>query len=324
MPYDLKLKYSLDDFALFLDGAVRDVCQTKAFSRLADISFLGAVEKGKSYAGRRHSRFDHSIGVALLAQHYAETMKFPEKTRRSLVLAALLHDVGHAPLSHSLEPLFVKEFGLNHHIATENLLKGKVPLGQELWAILNRHNVDPDELIDLMSGKDASEKGRIFSAPINVDTIEAIWRGGSYFSKQLTNPIAVLDAFINLNCKTGSPLDSFWEEKNNFYQLMIYSREGVAADHWARMRVELSERTLTPEDFYLTEKSFFSKRKKETPKLVESCLHVKLRTFEINKEEKVSSYSSLINRYLVKKTIREMVVNPPEERFVGDLQPSMF
>jgi 5'-deoxynucleotidase YfbR-like HD superfamily hydrolase len=326
MQENLQFKYTLEDVvSMFVDGVIPDICATAAFQRLKGISFLGAVEKVKKNSRQRHNRFDHSIGVALLAQRYAIKMGFSEADRLNIVLAALLHDIGHAPLSHSIEPLFSERFGLNHHVATENILQGKIELGKDLYAELSKSGIDVECLINLMSGADKSKFGRIFSSPINVDTIEAIWRGGSYVRKQFFDPIAVLDEFIAGNFTSGSVVDRFWSEKNAFYALMIYSNEGVAADYWARARVGESDKELVPDDFYLTEKHFLSKYHADLsenggPTMVE----IKIRTFEVDETVTVTCYEKLHERYKIVKSSRSVWLNPPLERNSTYVQPTFF
>jgi HD superfamily phosphohydrolase len=42
---------------------------------------------------------------------------------------ALLHDIGHLPISHSLEPVFLSVFGIDHHHASEDIFFGRVAIG---------------------------------------------------------------------------------------------------------------------------------------------------------------------------------------------------
>jgi uncharacterized protein len=323
MSEQLKLRYVSRDFpTMFLDRVVVEACATEAFRRLRDISFLGAVEKNPRML--RHNRFDHSVGVAYLAQYYATKIGLSEESRRTVVLAALLHDIGHAPLSHSLEPLFVKEFGLDHHLATRKLLKGSVGLGLNLAKLLKQNKVDVDEILHLMSGHSSCEKGRIFSSPINVDTIEAIWRGGSYLNRRFFNPTDVLDAFIRLDMSDWSKLDSFWRAKNTFYQLMIYSKSGIEADHWARVRVQNSPKGLHPDDYYTTERWFLANRVCSNKQLFPSTVTIKTREFDVNSEETLNSYACFSKRFTVTKTNKEVELDVPREGSRDCFQSSMF
>jgi len=80
----------------------------KFFNRLGNIKQLGLSEN--IFPGATHTRFIHSIGVMNIA-NLAFLRLFKNTTlnsefirlRESFKLAGLLHDIGHAPLSHSTE-----------------------------------------------------------------------------------------------------------------------------------------------------------------------------------------------------------------------------
>lgn len=297
----MKLRYSdVDISALFDDPLIIDVCATSAFRRLRGISFLGAIDKRLGRGA--HSRYDHSLGVALLAQHYGKAMGFEHKVRREIVVAALLHDIGHAPLSHTLEPLFVQQFGLDHHIASNHILLGKVRTGSALNALLQRNRLDPERLADLISGNDHSHAGRIFSSPINIDTIEAIWRGHSYFGVKTSHPMTVLDAFITLSKQSTDTLDRFWAAKDYFYQVLVYSSFGMSSDLLARFHVEHSDEQLTPQDFFSSEAKFLKKFCSETPTPFPACeVTGKARRFSVDSTQALNSHEKLRNRYRAHK-----------------------
>lgn len=68
---------------------------SRPFQRLKHIH-----QKGFSYkiSPIKHSRYEHSLGVFTLSYFF--------NLDQSYRLAALLHDVGHAPFSHSLKTIF--------------------------------------------------------------------------------------------------------------------------------------------------------------------------------------------------------------------------
>src|SRR5262249_35614570 len=67
------------------------------------------------YHGAEHSRFTHCLGVAHLAEiMYQKILRNigeqeDEERHLATVVAALLHDVGHGPFSHTLEDILTKE-----------------------------------------------------------------------------------------------------------------------------------------------------------------------------------------------------------------------
>ena len=86
--------------------------QTPDFQRLRRITQLGEVEF--VFPSATHSRFAHSIGVFHCARKLVERIrreitirniggKFDQPRADTAILAALLHDIGHGPFSHTFE-----------------------------------------------------------------------------------------------------------------------------------------------------------------------------------------------------------------------------
>jgi HD superfamily phosphohydrolase len=99
-----------DENRILGDKIALALLHTKPMQRLGRIGFLGAIDYIKKGSGRapyrrRHNRLEHSIGVAKLAESYADLVGMQKQDRNEVVAAALLHDVGHGPLSHTLEPV---------------------------------------------------------------------------------------------------------------------------------------------------------------------------------------------------------------------------
>src|SRR5579872_7523187 len=89
-------------------NTLKRVMDTKVFQRLRRITQLGLASY--VFPGATHTRFSHSLGAAFLARtvmlHLQETESLddiPTSTFNSVILAALLHDIGHGPFSHSFE-----------------------------------------------------------------------------------------------------------------------------------------------------------------------------------------------------------------------------
>jgi HD superfamily phosphohydrolase len=98
-----------------IESTVKNIIDTESFQRLKNIRQLTVQHL---YPSANHTRFEHSLGVMHLALRVFERIKpvlyavNPEQTlidlgnegeihlRTHLLYAALLHDVGHAPLSH--------------------------------------------------------------------------------------------------------------------------------------------------------------------------------------------------------------------------------
>ena len=67
------------------------------------------------FPGAEHSRFSHALGALELGQRVLRNLKekdttISEKEYEGTLIALLLHDVGHGPLSHTLEHTLIKNF----------------------------------------------------------------------------------------------------------------------------------------------------------------------------------------------------------------------
>lgn len=238
---------------------------TEAFKRLREIRFLGGIDyllvRNPNGSKGRYTRHQHSLGVTRLALRYAAMRELPPVERDLAAVAALLHDVGHAPLSHSLEPVFVERFGLDHHTATADVITGRAPVGRQVYAVLRGHGVDVERLLAVISGADPGFEG-FFGGPINFDTIEGILRSQSYAPSHslLPNPETVMEAAVFRDGDIHrQSVDGFWLHKDQVYRSVINSRSGVFADHACQVYMRRHIGAFTTEDYYSTEDAVFRK-----------------------------------------------------------------
>jgi hypothetical protein len=105
-----------------------DLIDTPPFQRLRRIRQLGPAFL--TFHGAESSRFTHSLGVLHLARQALEHLQLQApalaEDRPLLLAAALLHDLGHAPLSHTGEEMF----GLRHESWSGRLIR-EMPLLRE-------------------------------------------------------------------------------------------------------------------------------------------------------------------------------------------------
>jgi hypothetical protein len=214
-----------------------EIIATPAFERLKEIRFLGAIDylivPNGSMRRKRHTRYQHSLRVAQLAMLYAHQFGLRREEERALVIAGLLHDAGHAPLSHSLEPAFSARFGMNHHSVSAMIIHGKVPLGSALPNIFRKYRISADEILALIEGTSEASYGEAFGSPINLDTIEAITRSYTYLEPDriALSPDGVVSALQARDDSDIAILDQFWLLKDFVYNQLINNEFGLLADH---------------------------------------------------------------------------------------------
>jgi len=127
---------------------------------------LGTV--GLVYPSANHTRFEHSLGVYHLADRALGHLdiKGPKATR--VRAAALLHDIGHAPYSHTIEPVLYRHTGKYHDEVADLVSEGAVARA------LADHGVDPGRVAGLIAGE--GELGQLVSGELDVDRMDYLVR----------------------------------------------------------------------------------------------------------------------------------------------------
>lgn len=106
------------------DSVVWQCIQTKEFQRLRRIKQLGSTSM--AYHTGEHSRFAHSLGVYEIVRRMVNEVsdlkeKLTDYEKLTVMLAGLLHDIGHAPFSHSFESVMQR----NHEEYTVQIISEK-------------------------------------------------------------------------------------------------------------------------------------------------------------------------------------------------------
>ena len=336
----LRLNYSTASINSIFDRQIyRNVINTRAFQRLKHIRFLGAIDylvKSNGILNRkRHSRYDHSLGVARLALIYSREKGLDEKQEVLCVLSGLLHDIGHGPLSHSMESVFVDKFNIGHHRASEEVIRGEVYRMQSLWKVLDANGVNLFEILEIINGTGPSELKAPFGHAINIDTIEGILRSKSYIFKgnvclSINNTIHALINFEKSPEECTEILDTFWVTKNNIYKHLINSYLGVAADFIAQHYLK-SANNIKRNNFFDSELKF-QKNHPLVFKLLEELISYNVsplindginrldymeRVFEINSSVSLCNISDLDKRYIQRKI-------PKHYSLKGDMNAERF
>lgn len=128
------------------DQVIWDLIATPEFQRLRRVKQLGTTNL--TFHGAEHSRFNHSLGVYEIVRRIINKFEdYPEwnKGERLLCLcAALLHDLGHGPFSHSFE----KVFGLDHEAFTKKILTSDTAVNKVLERVEEGFSKRVAEVID--------------------------------------------------------------------------------------------------------------------------------------------------------------------------------
>ncbi len=148
------------------------------FQRLRNIRQTGCVDF--VYPGAVHTRFSHCIGTMYLMGRFLSTVrKNGEQMAQDddqvevLRLAALLHDIGHYPLSHTTEQVVVRALdGPTHEMFGVTMIKRF--LEEEL------SNYRVSEITDIIEKKKSSSMTMLLSSAFDVDKCDYLLRDSYY------------------------------------------------------------------------------------------------------------------------------------------------
>jgi len=186
-----------------LEAALVD---TRPLQRLRTIRQLGMMYF--VFPGAEHSRFSHALGAMELAGRLydalaakADGLLDPDRRapeRRLVRAAGLLHDIGHAPFSHSAEEQF--EGGIDHEEMTRRLLA--LPEVEAAFARRGDGITTADVARLLRGGEGARERllAQIVSGELDVDKMDYLLRDslfcgvryGSYDLPRLLDTVAAI------------------------------------------------------------------------------------------------------------------------------------
>ena len=170
MPRVTRVRDPIHNYIVLDEMAVKLV-DTPRLQRLRRIHQLGTGNL--VYPGANHTRFEHSLGAYHLAGLAARALSLAEPDTRAVQAAALLHDVGHGPFSHTSDPLYAKYLGRSHEeVSIDALQKGA------LAEILRAHGVEPARVAALIRGEDPM--AGVVSGAIDVDRMDYLVRDSHY------------------------------------------------------------------------------------------------------------------------------------------------
>jgi len=183
------LKDPVHDEILVDDPWIWRLVNTRGVQRLRRIKQLGTSYL--TFHGAEHSRFTHSLGtyetMRRALNHLQLNYGWPstERQRKLALAAALLHDVGHGPFSHTFESVYP----IHHEQWTRKILLEE----EEIRSVLTEVGSDfPQQLVDVFaSGGDNTIVRQLISSQLDVDRMDYLLRdammtGVSYGRFELT------------------------------------------------------------------------------------------------------------------------------------------
>ena len=240
------------------EGMVMDLVDTAPFQRLRRIRQL--VPAYLTFHSAESSRFTHSLGVFHLARRAFERMLplAPElETYRGLLYgAALLHDIGHGPLSHTGEEMFGLHHEawsarvIRHHPEIHDCLESHASGTAEAVANLLEHGRSPHPLIK-----------HLVSSQLDCDRLDYLLRdsystGTRYGQLDLDRILGALtlapDGDMAIHPKGLMAVEHYLVVRNLMYRSVYNHRLNVVCN-WLLEKLILTARQLGPDQVWTDE-----------------------------------------------------------------------
>ncbi len=139
-----KLKILNDPIYGFItipNESIFDIVEHPYFQRLRRIAQMGL--SSLVYPGANHSRFHHALGCMHLMEQALKVLRFKgtpfsEEEEEALLMAILLHDIGHGPFSHAMEQTLINDvshesISLRFMEKLNNIFEGRLELAVQIF-----------------------------------------------------------------------------------------------------------------------------------------------------------------------------------------------
>lgn len=199
------------------------------FQRLRRISQMGLSYL--VYPGAHHTRFHHALGAMNLMQRAIDTLTLKSvsisaEERQGLLLAILLHDIGHGPFSHALEEQLISK----HH---ESLSLGFMELLNEEF------EGQLDMAIAIFKGEsDRPFLNQLVSSQLDMDRLDYLKRDsffagvteGNINSERLISTINVVNDSLVIEEKGIYSVEKFLMARRFMYWQVYLHKTSVVAE----------------------------------------------------------------------------------------------
>lgn len=207
LPREKVFRDPVHDYIHIQDAIILKLIDTVEFQRLRRIRQLGT--SSYTFHGAEHSRFNHSLGVYEITRRIINNFvrNYPsvhegdglwdDSDRLVALCAALLHDIGHGPFSHTFEGIF----GTDHELVTQQIITSE---DTEINRVLRLMGDDfPEKVASVINKTYPNQQVvQLISSQIDADRMDylirdAYYAGVSYGTFDITRILRVIRPFNN-------------------------------------------------------------------------------------------------------------------------------
>jgi putative nucleotidyltransferase with HDIG domain len=304
-----------------------ELLSTLPVQRLRRIKQLGNTHL--VYPSACHSRFEHTLGVLHIANRMAEKLGLSDSEIEIIRYAALLHDIGHGPLSHNFETILesVNIKKISHEKITLRIIDEDGDIDRILGDKKN-------DVISLFDDKNDTVSSKIISGNIDADRLDYLRRDsyhtgvayGIFDLERILHTIyKIIDgerSEIAILKKGQDAIENYRLARFLMHTQVYYHHVRAITDNMLNRAVEIAIRdgTLSKNFLKFNSDSFL----KEYLSLDDYSIFIKILSNKDSNSFKL--INDLENRNLLKRgyEIDLRKLNPMEKRKIMQLKPKDF
>ncbi|QGS52435.1 HD domain-containing protein [Spiroplasma tabanidicola] len=154
------------------ESVIADLINTSEFQRLRRIIQLGGGQF--VFPGANHTRFSHCIGVYQVIRKFLANEDIKSQInnydRKTVLIAGLLHDIGHGPFSHTFEKISKAQ---QHEVYTIDIILGNTQVN----SVLKKHLIDPNDVANIINGTHKNTfLNSLVSSQLDADRLDYLLR----------------------------------------------------------------------------------------------------------------------------------------------------
>lgn len=236
------------------------------------------------FPAAEHSRFSHAVGALELGQRVLKNLREKDTTIsdaevRGTLIAILLHDIGHGPLSHTLEHTLIEDF--NHEMMSLRIME---ELNEEF-------NGELSTAIEIFTDQHSKKfLHQLISSQLDIDRLDYLKRDsfftgvseGSVGINRILKTMRVLNGNVVIEKKGIYAIENYILSRRLMYMQVYLHKTVLSADSllkkiFARVKDLISEgdevsTVSVPLSYFLNKKS--SAKKQITKPMMEQYLNL--------------------------------------------------
>lgn len=250
------------------EEVVLDLIESAEIQRLYSIKQLGLTHL--VFPGAHHTRLEHSLGTFYMAQRAGEIIGLKRDEKELIECAALLHDIGHGPFSHTLESLLRANLNVDHVDLTVKLINGEHGIFDEkettiieadnVFDILNQHGFDPKKVSNIIKHANSGKGylGQLLNSSVDVDQLDYLVRDAYYTGvaygmidvDRFLQTLTMYDNNLAVEKKGVGVVENIFMARSLMYSSVYYHKTVRIAELMLSKAFEMMPGDFDPFDFF--------------------------------------------------------------------------